>query len=56
MWKSAPFSLTMAPISSIGLTVPISLLASMIDTTIVLSVIAARSASTLTRPSLATGR
>ena len=33
MWNRAPFSFTTAPISSIGFTVPISLLASMIDTT-----------------------
>jgi hypothetical protein len=39
-----------------GFTVPISLLASMIDTTVVLSVIAARTDSGLTRPSLPTGR
>src|SRR5450432_2908508 len=56
MWKSAPRSLTTAPISSTGFTVPISLLASMIETRIVLSVMAARTDSAVTHPSAATGR
>ena len=56
VWKRIPFSFAIAPISAIGWITPISLLAAMIVTRIVLSVIAAFSSSRLMRPSFCTGR
>jgi len=55
VWNSVLgfLALIAAPIASIGWTTPISLLASMIVTRMVLSVIAAVTCSGLTRPSLA---
>ena len=51
-----PFSFAIFPISFIGLIVPISLLASMIEMRMVLSVMACRTSSGLTKPVLSTGR
>jgi hypothetical protein len=51
-----PFSFAMAPISAIGWTTPISLLAVMMLMRIVLSVIAARRSSRLISPFFCTGR
>jgi hypothetical protein len=45
VWKSIPFSFAIAPISAIGCSTPISLLAAMIVMRIVLSVIASRRSS-----------
>ena len=56
LWKRTPFSRATLPISAMGLMVPISLLANMIETSTVLSVIARRTSSGSTRPDLSTGR
>ena len=56
LWKRIPLSFTTAPISAMGCTVPISLFANMMETRMVLSVIALRTCSGETRPSLSTSR
>ncbi len=55
VWKMIPFSLASLPSSATGWIVPISLLASITEIRMVLSVSAARTASTSTRPSRPTG-
>ena len=56
LWKSTPRSRVILPISASGWIVPISLLANMIVTRTVLSVIALRTSSGSTRPYWSTGR
>ena len=56
VWNRTPRSRQAFAHSAIGSSVPISLFAAMIETRIVLSVIASASAPGLTRPNSSTGR
>ena len=56
VWKKAFFSRQILPISASGWMTPISLFTAMTETTTVLSVTAARSASRSIRPFFCTGR
>ena len=56
VWKTTPRSWQSRPISAIGLSVPTSLLAAMIETSTVFGVIASATASGDTRPCSSHGR